>query len=166
MSLKTAFGKFIAVLLTNWVTTLGASITTVTAIAIVVLSFLSLAGTIVSQYASIFTFVVLPAVFVLGLILIPVGVLWQRRRDRTLGKAPGEIIEFRGADARRAVGIFGFLTLVNVFIISSVSYQAIAYSRSDEFCGMACHTVMEPQYTRYLEYTHGNASCGSSGRNC
>jgi hypothetical protein len=51
------------------------------------------------------------------------------------------------------------LTLVNVAILSVASYGAVEYSESQQFCGQACHAVMEPEFVAHQNGPHGRVPC-------
>jgi hypothetical protein len=105
----------------------------------------------------------LPALFVLGLLMIPLGV-WidhKRRPDAkryaTLGEAVAAVFQTR--HGRRKVGVILGLTVVNVLIIALVGHNAKAYMDSPGFCGTACHSVMEPEYDTYVASPHARVAC-------
>jgi hypothetical protein len=158
------WGAAIAVLFfRNWITMFGATMTTVSAFLIAAFVAMGLWGGLDSPYIGLIAFMVLPGFFVAGLLLIPVGVLWERRRLR-MGKEPSAMsgvitLDFRQAKTRRAFGLIVFLTLTNLFIISAVSYRGLVYSESVEFCGTVCHTVMEPEFAAYSHSPHSEVKC-------
>ena len=110
-----------------------------------------------SPYIGILLFLMLPGVFVTGLLLIPVGIAihtWKRRRagDR------GPFLP-RGGELRR-LGIFvAVTTMANLIMGSQFSYRAVTYMDSDKFCGQTCHTVMTPEYTAYTNSPHARVAC-------
>src|SRR5262249_58373017 len=73
----------------NWVSLLGAILTTSSGITLVVFwGMETLAGRSVHPYAGIALFLILPIFFVAGLVLMPLGALWRRRRLRRSGELP------------------------------------------------------------------------------
>ena len=52
-------------------------------------------------------------------------------------------------------------TLVNMVIASQVTYAAISYMDTPQFCGATCHTVMQPEYTAYQNSPHSRVDCVS-----
>ncbi len=151
---------------TNWITLFGASITTVSAVAMVLFLLLGLIGLANSPYIALMALLVLPGIFVGGLLLIPVGI-WVHRRHET-AVAAGErraeegyypVVDFRSSRTRRlAVGI-GLLTVINVLIVGVVSYEGVHYMDSTQFCGQVCHTVMQPEYVAYQGSPHSRVAC-------
>jgi hypothetical protein len=150
----------------NWITALGGALATVSALLIIAFLILGLLGFYDTPYIGIMAFLVLPGVFVLGLLLIPVGVYWERRRARQSGDprnpASREVypcIDFNRASVRRTAGIVSVLTVVNLLLISLTTYKGVTYMDSVEFCGLVCHSVMEPEYTAYKDSPHSRVKC-------
>jgi hypothetical protein len=115
----------------------------------------------VHPYAGIVFFLVLPGVFVAGLLVIPVGALLRRRKLRLAGELP-EIypkVDLRDPLLRRALVLVSFATVLNVLILGMASYRGVQYMDSVQFCGMTCHTVMEPEYTAYQNSPHARVAC-------
>jgi nitrate/TMAO reductase-like tetraheme cytochrome c subunit len=115
----------------------------------------------IHPYTGIVFFLLLPGVFALGLILIPLGI-WLRRKKLTAhGELPSEYpqIDLRSPYLRRALMIVGFLTFANFAIMGAASYKGVEYMDSAQFCGKTCHTVMEPEYTAYVDSPHSRVSC-------
>lgn len=150
----------------NWLTALGATLTTISALLILVFVVLGLLGLYDTPYIGIMAFLVLPGVFLLGLLLIPIGVHWDRKRHLASAE-PGQRgnpepypkIDFNQPQVRRAAGLVSVLTAVNLFILSYVSYEGVLFMDSVTFCGQACHTVMEPEYTAYVNSPHSRVAC-------
>jgi hypothetical protein len=122
---------------------------------------LDLFGFHTNPYIGIVFFLVAPAFFVLGLILIPVGMVFERRR-RAAGH-PARVgwprIDLNDPVHRRGAFIILMLTFVNVVIISLAAYKGIEFMDSKEFCGEVCHEVMEPEYMAYQDGPHSKISC-------
>ncbi len=140
----------------------GAVLTTSTAITLVTFwAYLIERGGAVHPYTGIVFFLILPAIFAFGLILMPLGALLRRRKLRNLGELPDHYpqIDFRSPLLRRAAALVSGLTLVNFAIIGTASYQAVDYMDSAQFCGRTCHTVMAPEYTAYLNSPHSRVPC-------
>jgi nitrate/TMAO reductase-like tetraheme cytochrome c subunit len=112
-------------------------------------------------YAGIVFFFILPAVFVLGLVLMPLGGLLRRYRLRQQGKLPHvyPTIDLRQPVLQRAFVLVTVMTFVNVVLMGTASYKAVEHMDSVEFCGQTCHSVMAPEYTAYLNSPHSRVSC-------
>lgn len=159
------FGPLLKLLGTNWITLFGANLTTVAAVVIIGFLLMGFLGLVDSPYIALMSLLVLPGVFVFGLLLIPIGLWVQRRKERKYGKAevidrrPFPVIDFNQTTVRRIALSVAILTLVNLFLISLVSYEGVAYMDSTEFCGQVCHTVMEPEYAAYVGSPHSRVNC-------
>jgi hypothetical protein len=104
-------------------------------------------------------FIILPAIFVFGLILIPIGG-WLHRRRVARGKPDiWPKIDLNNPHHRSiVVGIFA-LTLVNIVIVSMAAYTGIEVMDSTAFCGSVCHEVMQPQYEAFKSGAHARVGC-------
>ncbi|MGH9795614.1 MAG: NapC/NirT family cytochrome c [Candidatus Acidiferrales bacterium] len=112
-------------------------------------------------YTGIVFFLILPAVFVLGLLLVPLGVWIRRRKLRRKGELPESYPAVNlGAPAfRRAAMLVFMLTVANVIIFGTATYRGVEYMDSVQFCGQACHSVMEPQFTAFVGSPHSRVGC-------
>src|SRR6185503_8733133 len=68
----------------------GMVLTTISAVVFLVVFFADLFGMHTNPYIGIVFFLILPGIFVVGLILIPLGE-WVERRRRAAGKKPSEL---------------------------------------------------------------------------
>lgn len=113
-------------------------------------------------YLGLVTFVVLPAFLVLGLILIPLGMLQERRR-LAQGEASSFYQRFHinpdDPGHRNAVLIFAVGTVIFLVGSSVGSYKAYKQTESEQFCGTLCHSVMSPEYTAFQESPHARVGC-------
>lgn len=166
--MRTRLGHFIGVLATlfarNWLTLLGATIVTATALTIVAFFVISLSGGQQSPYTGIMAFLILPAIFVVGLLLIPLGAWIERRKRARLAEArheepPHIQIDLNQKKTREAVGIIAFLTVVNFAVLSVAMYRGTEHMESVEFCGKTCHDVMEPEFTAHQIAPHSEVTC-------
>ena len=112
-----------------------------------------------NPYVGILANMALPALFVLGLLLIPFGLFIHKRRQ-TAGGNPGPILP-HGGELRKLAIFVGATTFVNLVIGSQLTMSAVSYMDSDQFCGQACHTVMTPEFTAYKKSPHAHVSCTS-----
>src|SRR5262245_21977943 len=142
------------------VTVVGAWLVTLSAFTFLFVFFLDLLGLHHNPYVGLIFFVVLPIFFVIGLLMIPLGALLERRR-RAKGLSPWEWprIDLNQPRYQRGVVLIGTLTIVNVLIISMAAYRGVEYMDSTEFCGQVCHTVMEPEYVAHRDGPHSRVEC-------
>jgi len=113
-----------------------------------------------NPYLGIIFFLLLPALFVAGLLLIPVGVYLRRRTLQKAGQIPAEFpkIDFNDRIFRHGVDIVLVATVANLLLVSFASYRGAAYMDSPQFCGQSCH-VMHPEYTAYKISAHSHVDC-------
>jgi nitrate/TMAO reductase-like tetraheme cytochrome c subunit len=146
----------------NPISLIGAILTTSAAITMLGFWFYELvhAGP-TRPYAGIVFFFILPAIFVLGLVLMPAGGLLRRYRLKQQGKLPHvyPTIDLRQPMLQRALALVVIMTFVNVALMGTASYKAVEHMDSVEFCGQTCHSVMAPEYTAYLNSPHSRVAC-------
>ena len=113
-----------------------------------------------NPYLGIIFFLLLPALFILGLALIPVGVFVRRRKLRLAGQIPAAYpkVDFNDRIFRHGVDIVLVATIVNFLVVSVASYRGASYMDSPQFCGQSCH-VMHPEYTAYRIAAHSHVAC-------
>lgn len=116
-----------------------------------------------NSYLGLFTYIILPVFFVFGLILIPIGMIIDRRRSKKRKKEylkkNWPVLDFNQAKYRNAFTIFGIGTLFFLFLTGLGSYEAFHYTESVKFCGTLCHEVMKPEYTAYQNSPHAKVAC-------
>jgi hypothetical protein len=154
------------VLTRNVVSLIGAALTTASAVLILTLFGLTFVGHQPGPYVGILTYVILPAFFLLGLLLIPLGAWRDRRRTRRAldrGEPPPTlpVIDLNRGRIRRAVLLVLVATVANVTILALATYKGVEVMDSTEFCGTACHTVMNPELTTYGNSPHQRVKCVS-----
>jgi len=114
-------------------------------------------------YLGILTYLILPMIFVLGLILIPVGVVLWRRKMRRMPGGEGTpllpVFDLNVPHTRRWLLLFLGATMVNIIILASATYKGVEVMESVEFCGLACHSVMEPEHTAHARSPHSRVAC-------
>jgi hypothetical protein len=146
----------------NWITLFGATLTTIAAILIIAFFIMGLLQLTDSPYIGIMAFLVMPGLFVFGLLLIPVGLYWDRKMGPPHSDEEGRrypLIDFNKPRVRHLATLVGGLTLANLLIISLVTYEGVNYMDSVEFCGTVCHTVMEPEHVAYQGSPHSRVKC-------
>ena len=113
-----------------------------------------------NPYLGIIFFLLLPFLFVAGLLLIPLGMWLRRKKLQQAGLIPLEFpkVDFNDRIFRHGVDIVLVATLVNLLVVSIASYRGSAYMDSPQFCGQSCH-VMHPEYTAYKISAHSHVAC-------
>ena len=113
-----------------------------------------------NPYLGIIFFLMLPALFIGGLVLIPIGVFLRRRVLQKAGQIPAEFpkIDLNDRIFRHGLDIVLLATIVNLLVVSIATYRGAAYMDSPQFCGQSCH-VMHPEYTAYKISAHSHVAC-------
>lgn len=150
--------------LRNTLSIAGAVLTTVSAVLFLTFFALEMLGWTdhSNPYLGIIFFIVLPSIFIVGLLLIPVGG-WVERRRRLRGLPPSlrqwPRLDFNHARTRMVLMIVLVLTPVNVLIASLAAYKGVEAMDSVGFCGQVCHEVMQPQFVAYQNGPHSRVKC-------
>ena len=113
-----------------------------------------------NPYLGIIFFLILPALFIGGLVLIPIGVFLRHRVLQKAGQIPAEFpkIDLNDRIFRHGLDIVLLATIVNLLVVSIATYRGAAYMDSPQFCGQSCH-VMHPEYTAYRISAHSHVAC-------
>lgn len=146
----------------NWLSLTGTMIASISFFMIVFLFVVTWLFDEGGSYLGLVIYILLPAILVMGLILIPIGMIREIRK-RSKGEAPEEKewpkIDFNDVRHRNATMVFLVGTTIFLFISAIGSYEAFHYTESVEFCGTTCHKVMEPEYTAYMNSPHARVAC-------
>lgn len=145
----------------NPVSMIGGAIAIVSLGTILFLFFVDLISDKTAIYVGIITYIILPSIMVLGLLLIPIGVYFQRRRERKYGKRALNLprIDLNDPRHRFAFSLFSLGTILLLLLTAIGSYRAYEYTDRTEFCGALCHEVMEPEFVTYLDSPHARVRC-------
>ena len=113
-----------------------------------------------NPYLGIIFLLLLPALFIAGLMLIPVGVWARRKKLQKAGQIPPEFpkVDFNDHIFRHGIDIVLVATIFNLLVVSIATYRGAAYMDSPQFCGQSCH-VMHPEYTAYKISAHSHVAC-------
>lgn len=143
----------LAVITSNWVTMLGAGLVSTASICWLVTLPQQMHGHATNPYIGLLLFVVLPILFFLGLMLIPLGLHLARRRvEKGLSAID------RQASLRR-LGIFvACTTAFNLIAGTQLTYRAVEHMETVDFCGATCH-MMKPEFTAYQNAAHSKVAC-------
>src|SRR5262249_22678483 len=96
-----------------------------------------------------------------GLVLMPLGALWRRRRLRRSGELPSvwPRIDVQAPAIRKALTLVGGATILNLAILGTATYKGVEYMDSSQFCGLTCHKVMAPEYSAFLDSPPSRVGC-------
>ena len=157
------FKNFLSSITHNGISLIGTALAIASLVLIVSLFVMEQLGFEGGPYLGILTYLILPVIFVTGLVLIPVGAVLYRR---SLRRMPGgeetpllPIFDQNNTKTRRWMVIFLGATMLNIVIIAGATYKGVEVMESVEFCGQACHSVMEPEFTAYHRSSHSRVSC-------
>ena len=140
---------------------IGVVVTTASAVVFITLVIAMLAGMLTNPYAGLVVFIAIPALFVMGLLLIPAGMWLERRKERRDPSATVDwpVVDFRRAEVRRTALLITVLTAVNIVIVLLAGYGGLHAMESPGFCGQACHTPMRPQFQAWHGAAHSGVAC-------
>jgi len=157
------FRNFLASITRNGISFVGTALALAGLVLIICLIFIQKLGYDGGPYLGILTFLILPMIFVVGLLLIPIGSMLQRRKLRRM---PGgeevprlPVFDLNDARTRKWVLILFGATMVNVVIVAGATYKGVHVMETVEFCGLACHSVMEPEHTAHARSPHSRVAC-------
>ncbi len=146
----------------NWLTIIGSIIAAINLILILLLFIISTIFNKGNTNLGLFIYIILPGFFLFGLVLIPVGMILERKRilkSPTSDTSRLPYIDLNDPSHRNAFVIFTVTTIVVLFLSTLGSFKAYHITESVEFCGTLCHQVMEPEHTAYLNSPHANVAC-------
>jgi hypothetical protein len=146
--------------LSNMISIIGLFIVVINIGLIVFLSIIDALSAGNHPYADLIIWIVLPAIVLLGVILIIIGIRRERRKE--IAGVPEDrrfpVINFNDPKHRKK----GLVLLMSLLLLSLLyafsGYKFYEFSESKTFCG-SCHSVMGPE-TRSNDYsTHARLSC-------
>ncbi len=112
-------------------------------------------------YIGIISYVVLPIPLLLGLVVIVLGLIRERRRIHQ-GKPASRLqyhLDLTSPSHRTAVFVIGSVIVILFLFTAYGSYRTFEWTESVSFCGTTCHTVMEPEYAAYHNSPHARVKC-------
>lgn len=149
-------------LLRNGTSLVGTAIAVAALVAILFLMLVEFFGPASSPYLGILTYIVFPAILVMGLLVMLVGALRERKRRHSIeatGQVPYPRLDLNSAHTRRQLYVFSGATVIFLTISAVGSYHAFEFTESVEFCGQLCHSVMNPEFVAYQSSPHARVRC-------
>ena len=113
--------SFISLVTRHWISMLGSVIALTAAVLVILLFGMELSGFKGGPYLGIITYLLLPVVVVVGLVLVPVGMFRQRRSDAA--EAHGEpaphlpVIDFNAPRTPQGAAAFAVMSLAGVVVL-------------------------------------------------
>jgi hypothetical protein len=115
-------------------------------------------GLIGNPYFVIITILLFPAGMMLGLLLIPLaGFIGRKKRQR--GVLSGWRIDPGNVRHQKIIVLILVFSVVNIAFFTLVGYEGYRFMGSPAFCGVACHSVMAPEYVTHRRSPHAKVSC-------
>ena len=157
------FKNFLVSITRNAISLIGTAIAVASLVLMASLFVMERLGFEGGPYIGILTYLILPAIFVIGLILIPIGALIWRRRVQGMPEGADvpvlPVFDLNNAKTRKWLLIFTGATMFNIIILASATYKGVHVMETVEFCGLACHSVMEPEHTAHARSPHSRVAC-------
>src|SRR4051812_42107409 len=145
----------------NPISLVGTATVTVSALLFLFMYLLDALGIETNPYIGMVFFVIIPGIFVVGLVLIPIG-MYREHRARLGGRVrpPGwPVLNLNEPRQLRVTAVVAALTVINVLIIALAGSQGVHYMDSVQFCGQVCHVVMQPEFASHQVGPHGRVAC-------
>ncbi len=147
--------------LRNWTSWAGIVLATSAVFAFLLLIAIDFMAGHRNPYVGILAYVVAPGFFLLGLVLIVIGVLLQRRAVRRAVRVAAPLvlkIDLSRPRDRRILAVFAAASVAFLFITALGSYQTYQFTESVQFCGQTCHS-MQPEYVSSEHFAHAKVEC-------
>jgi len=146
----------------NYISFVGAAISLASLVSVTLLFLIEITSTLQNPYVGIFTYIVFPAILMVGVFVLILGAILERRRrrqDPAHQIAAYPRLDLNDPRARRA--FFTFLLVTFLFISASAfgSYRAYEFTESVTFCGATCHVPMKPEFVAYQASAHARVRC-------
>ena len=145
----------------NWISRIGIVLTTLAGVTWLFTLPSSFGGHVSNPYLGILTVLMLPGIFIFGLLMIPLGIWYEWKKEHREGTYPAQFqaVNLHSPELRRLAVFVALATCVNLVIAGSTSYRAVEYLDSVTFCGQTCHTVMTPEFAAYQNSPHSRVEC-------
>jgi nitrate/TMAO reductase-like tetraheme cytochrome c subunit len=114
-----------------------------------------LRGYVENPYKGAVLYLILPVIGFVGVVLTIAGMIVGRRRiqERLTAGATN-----RKTALHRLVVFLVITIAANLLIGSQLSYRAVTYMDTPQFCGAMCH-MMKPEYVGHQDSTHASVEC-------
>lgn len=159
------FRTSFAALTRNLLSLIGVILAAASVALILVLVLFGLAGVPGGPHTAIIEYVVLPLVFVLGVVLVPIGLWLQRRRERrAAARAEASppalpVIDLNSPATRASVIAYFLIALAGLGLLGGTGYKGVEVLESVRFCTQACHLTMQPEAVAHARSPHANVAC-------
>ena len=120
----------------NWISLAGVVVVTTATVFWLFLLPTTMRGEVHNPYNGILAFLLLPGLFFLGLLLIPLGIYRQEHAERgSAGLYPANFppLNMKNLEFRRLLTFVGVTTFANIVIASQLAYGAVSYMETVSF---------------------------------
>ena len=147
-------------LVANWISMFGFLLALVFLVMEAIVITLDLIQGTENAYVGILIYIVGPTILVIGLLLVPIGMLWERRRRKKSGNIPvSNTIDLDNPRHQKYIVVFTLVTSIFMLMTLIGTYQAYHITESNQFCGVVCHEVMTPEFVAYQNSPHARVQC-------
>ncbi len=148
----------------NPMSLIGVILAAPSAALIVLLAALEITGLGGGLHLRILAYLILPALLVLGLVIMGIGLWLERHRRRKAARRSGAatplpVIDLNNAATRVAALLLLLSGCATVIILAGAGYQGIGVLESVQFCSQACHLQMQPEASAHDRSPHANVAC-------
>lgn len=143
---------------------IGVATTTVSIVLMMIGLTLDMLGLVDNPYFAALSYMILPGIMVLGLLIIPLACYIHSKhwfKDSLGAELKDKSLCIDLSNPRHKKYLVGFLalTVLNLAILTVIGYEGFHFTDSPYFCGKLCHKVMDPEYTAYLRSPHAKVKC-------
>jgi nitrate/TMAO reductase-like tetraheme cytochrome c subunit len=147
-------------LLRNWISLMGLVIVTGSLFSFLLLFLLDTLAHFSNPYIGILTYFVAPGFLFFGLFLTIIGALRERKKlGESVALLPKMVVDLSRPRDRKMMGLFIAGSVLFLLLSAVGSYHTYHFTESTQFCGQACHTVMEPELVTYEHGPHARVAC-------
>ncbi len=144
----------------NIISIVGVAIAGLSFVAIIFLFLVEVFTQTSTPYLGIINYLIFPAILIVGLLLVPIGMWREHHRRAKFHSLPSLPRVDLNIPHHRRMFVLSVAVLSLFLLLTGVgSYQAYEFTESTTFCGKTCHTVMEPEYTAYQGSPHARVTC-------
>ena len=144
-------------LTSHWVSMLGVALVTTAGFSWLFAAPTELRGRTSNPYIGIVLFIIIPIVFIAGLVLIAFGMFLARKRLERMEKEVA-VLPNRQTYVRKIAVFLAVTSAANIVIGTQGTYRAVRHMETAQFCGQTCH-VMKPEFTAHQNSPHARVLC-------
>lgn len=113
-----------------------------------------------NPYLGIITYILMPSIMIVGLLLVPFGVWRLRRREKKgEGAVKLPVLDLNNPQHRLTATVFTVGSMILVVFTSLGTFRVYEFSESNSFCGETCHSVMAPEFVTNQHSSHAEVEC-------